>query len=395
MHRYSTLVLLLFSSFGLFASYSTPIRIGLFVNQLPGKAVFSVKSGSFTVYGDGSPVFDFKGKSLLVLDSKNGRVEVKNYSRSYGLFSKVEIKQKHKGSIYAIKPVIPSMEERQYTGNLEATSVGGKIKMISVVSLPDYVAGVVQSEAGNGHKPEFYKAQAIISRTYALKHINRFLKYGYNLCDRVNSQVYKTRGYNDTIIEAVKATRDIVLVDADINLITAAFHSNSGGTTLNSEDVWSGALPYLRGVEDTFSYCMPHYEWEKTVSKDKFWSFFKMYSTVDLNNREVRRAVLSHCPVNKELYFFPADSSLPLKSMRNYFGLNSIDFCLEPQADSVTFIGRGFGHAVGLSQEGAMHMAGLGYGYREILNHYYQNVHLIKKSVIDFFRGEETVSNPF
>lgn len=373
----------------LFASYDKPVRVGLYVNNIPSKAVLSVKSGAYTVYGDGKPVFEFKGKALLVLVAETGKINVKNYTKSYGSFSKVEVKQKVGSSVYAVKPVVPALEERQYTGDIEVLPSRGKLKMISVVKLPDYVAGVVQSEAGNGHHPEFYKAQAIISRTYALKHMNRYLNEGYNLCDRVNSQVYKTRGYNDTIIQAVRETQDVVLVDADINLITAAFHSNSGGGTLNSEDVWSGALSYLRAVEDTFSNCMPHYEWETRVSKNEYLDYFKVYTQVKTDDPVVKHALLTHCPKDKELYLFPKDSIAPLKSIRNYFKLNSTHFCVENRADSVSFIGRGFGHAVGLSQEGAMRMADLGYHHRDILNHYYRNVHLIKKSVIDFFRMDD------
>lgn len=362
------------------------LRVGLYVNSIPSKAVMSAKSGAYTVYGDGQPIFDFKGKALLVLIAENGRVSVKNYTKAYGSFSKVEIRQKVNGSYYALKPVVPALQERDYTGNLEVLPAHGKLKMISVVTLPDYVAGVVQSEAGNGHHPEFYKAQAIISRTYALKHMNRFLNEGYNLCDRVNSQVYKTRGYNDTIVQAVRETRDVVLVDADIHLITAAFHSNSGGGTLNSEDVWSGPLSYLKAVEDTFSRCMPHYEWEARVSKEKYLNYFKVYTPLKIEDPIVRHTLLNFCPDEKQLYFFPEDSVAPLKSVRNYFKLNSTYFCVENRTDSVSFIGRGFGHAVGLSQEGAMRMADLGFHHRDILNHYYRNVHLIKKSVIDFFR---------
>lgn len=372
-----------------YAAAQQSLRVGLFVNAIPSKAVMSVKRGAYTVYGDGKPVFEFKGKALLVLVAQNGKIEVKNYAKSYGNFSKVELKEKIKGSYYALKPVVPALVEREYNGNLEVLPARGKLKMISIVGMADYVAGVVQSEAGNGHHPEFYKAQAIISRTYALKHMNRFLNEGYNLCDRVNSQVYKTRAYNDTIVQTVRETRDIVLVDADINLITAAFHSNSGGGTINSEDVWSGALSYLKAVEDTFSHCMPHYEWESTVSKERYLNYFKVYTSLQLDDPVVKHTLLNFCPDEKQLYFFPADSIAPLKSVRNYFKLNSTYFCVENRTDSVSFIGRGFGHAVGLSQEGAMRMADLGYHHRDILNHYYRNVHLIKKSVIDFFRMDD------
>ena len=54
----------------------------------------------------------------------------------------------------------------------------------------------------------------------------------------------------------------------------------------------------------------------------------------------------------------------------------------------VVFKGRGFGHGVGLSQEGAMNMAERGYSFTEILHYYYDDVHLVDLSVIDFFKEE-------
>ncbi len=50
------------------------------------------------------------------------------------------------------------------------------------------------------------------------------------------------------------------------------------------------------------------------------------------------------------------------------------------------FEGKGFGHGVGLSQEGAMRMAELGVPYDEIIHYYYQGVHLVKIDALDFFR---------
>ena len=364
------------------------VKVGLFVDKEPTRTALSVADGVFTLYGDGKPVMQFGGQALLIISVEGKRIRVKNYNKNLGAFSSVSLIPKQESAIYRLKNVQPETEERRYEGSLTVEPKSGKLKFVASVTMDQYIAGVVQSEAGNGHKEEFYKAQAIISRTYALKHINRFLSKGYNLCDRVHSQVYKTMGYNDTIRNAVQSTREVVLVDADINLITAAFHSNSGGFTSNSEDVWTGSLPYLRAREDTFSRCMPHYEWNKKVSLDEYMNYFNLFTELNPEDPATRREILNYCPQGVQHFFFPSDSLVPLKSMRTFFELNSTDFCVDQKQDSVLFVGRGFGHGIGLSQEGAMRMAELGYDHREILSHYYKNTHLISLSVIDFFRGE-------
>ena len=116
-----------------------------------------------------------------------------------------------------------------------------------------YIAGVSESESGKKDNIlEYYKVQAIICRTYALKNSGKHIKEGYNLCDQEHCQVYKGRCTNPEILLAVSKTTGIIIVDRYNQPINAAFHANCGGQTLNSEDVWSKPLDYLKSVPDTF-----------------------------------------------------------------------------------------------------------------------------------------------
>ena len=63
-----------------------------------------------------------------------------------------------------------------------------------------------------------------------------------------------------------------------------------------------------------------------------------------------------------------------------------LSFSIKTENDSVKFTGNGFGHGVGLCQEGAMKMANIGYKYNEILQYYYTDIHLVNLSIIDFFK---------
>ena len=95
--------------------------------------------------------------------------------------------------------------------------------------------------------------------------------------------------------------------------------------------------------------------------------------------------MLGYCPSNRDLYFSTGKKNIPLTTLRRDFKLRSTYFCVEESKDSVKIVGKGFGHGVGLSQEGAMKMAENGIKYTDILHFYYQDVHLVKLSIMDLF----------
>ena len=82
------------------------------------------------------------------------------------------------------------------------------------------------------------------------------------------------------------------------------------------------------------------------------------------------------------------DFFIPLKFIREDMKLRSTFFTINEEGNDVIFSGKGFGHGVGLCQEGAMRMAEKGYSYTKILNYYYSKVHLIRYSQLDFFQAE-------
>ena len=64
--------------------------------------------------------------------------------------------------------------------------------------------------------------------------------------------------------------------------------------------------------------------------------------------------------------------------------LRSTFFSVVPEGDSIILKGRGYGHGVGLCQEGAMVMAAKGFNYKQIIDFYYSGVIIsdIKNAVI-------------
>lgn len=278
---------------------------------------------------------------------------------------------------------------RTYKGHLTITAKESYLQLVNTLELDDYVCGVVNAEVGKGRHPELYKAQSLLVRTYALSHLYKHLTEGYNLCDQVHCQVYYGTCQSSSIFEAVKSTHDLVIVDKDLNLIIAAFHSNSGGQTVNSEDIWGSKKDYLRSVKDTFSIGMPSYRWQKKFPLSEWIRYLKKYQ-YPVDDSEALVFATNFKQPNRSVYLQYNHKKIPLKNIREDLKLMStfFDISLNTTKDTVIFSGKGFGHGVGLSQEGAMKMAKLGLNYKQIINFYYQNVILIDLKKLNFFKEE-------
>lgn len=382
MNKSFLLLFTLLFSLMSYAQQREHLVLGLFWNEKPETIIVSVRAGEYKLVADGQLEIPFRTNDMFHISTVAGKVKVKNLSKTFGTFSKVEIIEVNDTSSLNIKSSKPKMANRVYEDNFRIYSSDQKLKILNDAKLSNYVAGVIQWESGNGNSLAYYKVQAIITRTYALKNIHKYESQGFNLCDRVDSQVYKGRTKNKDILLAVKQTKDLVLVDNQMNLISAVFHSNSGGATRNSEDVWTKRMSYLRAVKDTFSIAQPHYAWEKTISTEKWLNTLASKYHVDIKNTKIKKYVNSYCPTKPQNFMFPKNN-VRLTSIRSTFGLRSTDFCVTEKGKNVIITGVGFGHGVGLSQEGAMNMTLQGYTFEEVLMFYYKKVHLVNMSTMD------------
>ena len=239
-----------------------------------------------------------------------------------------------------------------------------------------YIEGVVETESGPNAPFEYYKSQAIICRTYALGHFDRHIKEEFNLCDGVHCQAYKGRSMaNDSIPLAVHETSGLVIVDTSLNPITAAFHSNSGGHTINSEDVWSKETSYLKAIIDTFAVGQNNYLWKDSISV-KEWKKYLDTIGFEISEDSFTNHALNFEQKKRKIYFYLEKDSIALKKIRQDFGLRSTFFSFKPKDKYIIINGKGYGHGVGLCQEGAMEMARKGYSFKEIINFYYTGVML-------------------
>ena len=379
MSKVFSLLFAVLFSFGVHAEF---INIGIFASQKVESFDFSIRAGKYALFTESGKVKELNSKNILNVSYEEGYLVVKEKGNLIGKYRKVNLMGIGWYNHFMVKSTKPSGLERRYDDNLKVVAQRNQMQLINNLDLDNYVAGVVEAEVGRKPPKEYFKLQAIICRTYALANTQKHIVDGFNLCDEVHCQAYHGKTFFGNIVEAAMQTRGAVIVDSDIQLITAAFHSSCGGQTVNSEDVWSKSLYYLRSVKDTF--CLKHKNahWEKEIDKERW----KNYLMARLPNTIPTEKIIDFESLERMKYF--PESKLSFEELRDKFKLRSTYFGAQSIGNKVVLKGKGYGHGVGLCQIGAMEMAALGYTYSEILHFYYSGVHIIDLSALDFFKED-------
>ena len=365
------------------------VNIKIFSQVKVQSFTFSADAGTYSVWANGEEIVNSSKSPLIKFSFSNDSVEVKTFENIIGKYKRVKISSPDLVKSFRLKLISPDRKPRFYEDNLFITTELGDLKCVNEISLDNYIAGVVQAESGRRSFQEFYKVQAILARTFALSHLQKHAADGFNLCDYTHCQAYFGKTTELDIMKAVTDTKGKVVVDDNLNLIDAAFHSNSGGQTANSEDVWGSKLSYLRSVNDTFSTKMPNAKWERKMSKEDWLSYLKLKHNYPVLDSNARWLALSFKQDNRKPYLEANNIRVALKNVRSDLQLKSTFFSIYSLGgDSVIFKGRGFGHGVGMCQEGAMRMAKLGYKCPEVINFYYQKTQLIDLHKLSFFKDE-------
>jgi stage II sporulation protein D len=272
---------------------------------------------------------------------------------------------------------------------------------INLVDIEAYVEGVLAGEVYPSWAPEALKAQAVASRTYALRRKADNESRNYDVDDTVLSQVYVGENRVDAFRIAVLETRGQVLVYEDVP-IRAHYFSSGGGTTEGDEEVWLGGRdePYLTARED-FDWKSPHYRWKEPLVMKSQDLLGKLGLRPDFP-AWIEPSIRSDSKILA--YRFRAGDqviNLTREQIRHRIGLQSPRFDititdgegegklvsdqaeLSPSAILI-FDGVGKGHGVGLSQWGAQGMASILdsngvplYTYVDILKHYYPGTELV------------------
>lgn len=298
-------------------------------------------------------------------------------------------REKLRGEVLIIRPSDKSdgglaLDGRRYRGALELRHRGAGLTAVNIVPVDDYLLSVVPEEMPTDWPAEALKAQSVAARSFALKSRGRHAAEGYDLCTTTHCQLYKGIASEKTAsTAAVRATRGEVLTYGG-QPIEALFHTDSGGMTESSEDVWGSHVTYLRAVRDTPLGTMP---WTKTMSTAALEQKLAAKGhaigrlrAIELSPLAVGRAAKDRTASGrvKAMTVTGTKGSVTLSgtAWRSLLGLKSTLFSAKLTKDTVTFTGFGVGHGLGISQWGVKRLAETGKSYADILHHYYTGVTL-------------------
>lgn len=271
-------------------------------------------------------------------------------------------------------------------------AVNGKIVKMG---LEEYVFGVISAEMPASFSTEALKAQAVAARTFTVHRImyGGCSKYpGADVCDQSNHcQAYQTveelkgkwKGsydqYAEKLKKAVADTAGKIMTYED-KPILVLYHASSAGYTESVENVYSQALPYLVSVPSPDDGKVTNLATKEEYDRKWFCNTVNnAYPKAKLSpdSLEKQISILSKFPSGRVNLIKLGGASITGVELRRLADLRSTNFSVSFSEYSVIITTEGFGHGVGMSQDGAQAMALEGEDYSDILTHYYTGVKIV------------------
>jgi stage II sporulation protein D len=275
-------------------------------------------------------------------------------------------------------------EGRPYRGAFELRRTpDGHVTVVNVIDLESYLYGVIKAEMEPRWPREAVRAQAVAARTLAVHRMLAAREPGpmpFDMPATTDAQVYLGAAAEDpAATAAVDETRGLVAT-YEGRPIFAAYHSNSGGHTEDSENVWGTSYPYLRGVPDPYALESPGVSWGAAlpfgaIADDLRRGGIYVAGLTDLVpgrvtpwGRVVTIVLRDDAGRNQEI------NANRFRLLVGPSVVRSTMFRVTRQGLTADFAGRGSGHGVGLDQWGARALAVRGFTYSQILKYYYTGV---------------------
>lgn len=265
---------------------------------------------------------------------------------------------------------------------------------IEEINLDEYLYGVVSAEMPASFQIEAIKAQAVVARTYTIYQIqNNGNKHeGAHICDSSQCcQAWITK--EDRLAKWDEAERESnwqkitkavdetagKIITYEGNPINAFFHSNSGGVTESSVNIWGGVeYPYLKSVETSGEEGYSQYSSEVIFTEEELLNKIKVnYPDVQIDfNAEDCIQIIEYTDSGRVRTIKFGNIQIAGTEARTILGLRSTNFIVNKQEGKIIFSVTGYGHGVGMSQTGADSLAKSGKGYEEIIKHFYTGVQI-------------------
>lgn len=293
-----------------------------------------------------------------------------------------------------------------YRGSLELYTTAEGIVIVNELPLEDYLYAVVPSEMPSSYEPEALKVQAVCARSYAHCQMEdmAYPEYNAHVDDSVSYQVYNNSEENDKIITAVNETQGEKLIYQSA-VVKAYYFSTSCGITTSiaawgTEETEDNA--YLRSVELSnedgyYEEDLAWFRWEAVIPIQTLSDLIGLNTGVDIGTIE-SLTVTARGPgdIAQEITAAGSEGEVKVETenkIRSALGgsgyqitkndgsvvestslLPSAFFTIEQKDDNYIISGGGYGHGIGMSQNGANEMAKEGKNYKEILKIFYNQV---------------------
>lgn len=289
-----------------------------------------------------------------------------------------------------------------YQGTLEIRKTEQGLLLINELPLEEYLYGVVPSEMPASYELEALKAQAVCARTYAYTQYReeKLKEYTAHVDDSVSFQVYGNVQGDARTRQAVDETRGEILCQNGEPIQAYYFSTSSGATS--TDEVWEPEkeADYLQSVACIYDAGEPWSQWEVFFSmedlnrrvQDHYGDIGEVLSlevlerssggaVTQLRILTEKESRVVHNEYDIRSLFSPEGLMITRKDQSQMEGgslLPSAYFRLDAvqtqEESGYKFLGGGYGHGVGMSQNGANHMAMEGQSWEEILHYFFKDV---------------------
>ena len=298
----------------------------------------------------------------------------------------------------------------KYRGTIDLYATAEGIVIVNDLPVEEYLKRVVPSEMPAAYEMEALKAQAVCARSYAYRQMESlaYPEYGAHVDDSTLFQVYGNSAEHERTTRAVEETKGAVLYYQG-EMATAYFFSTSCGKTTGIE-AWNVEKPERYGYLQSISVCdetgvdyekgLPWYRWSVCVSKNQLKNIIELDQKVELGElRQIEILKTGAGGVVIELKVTGAKGEVVIKNenkIRKALGdssyqitrndgsvvngsdlLPSAFFSLKLEGEQYVIQGGGYGHGIGMSQNGANEMAKRGLNYKEVLNVFYDKTDIL------------------
>ncbi len=275
--------------------------------------------------------------------------------------------------------------ELTYTGRLYLHLSDGAIEAINLVSLDEYIRGVVPSEVYRDWPMEALKTQAVAARTYAVYHYLNSQRSNsgrlWDVDDTIQFQAYTGTSLRHPRTDAAVEATDGQILTYQGQVIQAFYHAESGGHTEEATAVWDRPIPFTASRPEAAGLPMKHSIWERKIDLDELGRELIEAGILKEGQllRQITVPLAGRTPSGRVRFLTAFDQkgravTFPLQHLRRLVG-NLPSLLFEIQVQSKSFVelrGIGNGHGIGMSQMGAAALASQkSWSYPQILSYYY------------------------